>query len=180
MEHDCLLMYIKRHMHIPECVHKFNVAVQSSRWGLASLFICCSNMCSSTEVARFTWSQRGQGFLPRPWLLINLTSLAGLYIVCCSPKSRAVSHNLNHPPFLATTAICGAFPSHSSILFSLSSCPITFFTSFMLIWSAFPPNQWRRSRSGRSGFGRYTFRPYINIHNLLKLAQVNLVLWERG
>ena len=51
-------------------------------------------------------------------VLINL-DITCRPLVCRSPKSRAISHNLNHPPFLATAAICGAFPSHNSILLSV-------------------------------------------------------------
>ena len=103
-----------------------------------SLFMCCcSRTWSNTGASRSISSQRGQGFIPRPWLLSSLETICRL-LVCHSPKSSAMSHSLSHPPFLATSAICGAFSSHSSILFFLSSYPITFFTSCILIWSALP------------------------------------------
>ena len=93
--------------------------------------MCHSRTWSNTGASRSS-SQRGQSFLPWPWLLIiNCLETICRHLVWHSPKSSAMSHSFSHPPFFATSAICGAFSSHSSILFFLSSCPITFFTSCM-------------------------------------------------
>jgi len=39
------------------------------------------------------------------------------------------------------------------------------FSRFTILYHLYTAVEWRRNCSGCSGFGRYTFQPYINIHS---------------
>ena len=79
-------------------------------------------MCSITEVTRFTWSQRGQGIFPRPWLFNHPQHRLQASSV---PQSQVKSHIPLPQPFSIACRCSNlwAFLSHNLILFSSVQLP---------------------------------------------------------
>ena len=129
-----------------------------------SLFICCSSTCSSTDEARFTWSQRGQGFLPRPWLLINLDIT---YRPLSVPQSQVKSHIPQPQPFSISCHCCNLW----SLPFTHATQPSTFClaaqspSSHLACWSGLQLHLrsylWTESRNPLQA-------PYIGTHYIGK------------